>query len=145
VESVDDTPEYWKRERITYNAAYGNERILANLFLPKNASPPYQTIVYFPHAGALEARSSENMEMVFLDFIIRSGRAVLLPVYQGTYERHLDEGTEGTNNWRDLTIQRTKDFSALSIIWSRVPTLIMSGSAFTGSARVPPPHPDCWP
>ncbi len=37
VESVDDTSEYWRRERITYNAAYGNERILANLFLPKNA------------------------------------------------------------------------------------------------------------
>src|SRR6266851_5376662 len=36
VESVDDRPEYWRRERITYNAAYGNERILANLFLPKN-------------------------------------------------------------------------------------------------------------
>ena len=109
VESVDDTPEYWRRERITYNAAYGNERILANLFLPKNATPPYQTIVYFPHAGAVDERSSENVEMVFLDFIIRSGRALLLPVYKGTYERHV-EATEGTNFWRDLTIQRTQDF-----------------------------------
>ena len=47
--------------------------------------------------------------MVFLDFIIRSGRALLLPVYKGTYERHV-ETTEGPNVWRDLTIQRTKDF-----------------------------------
>jgi eukaryotic-like serine/threonine-protein kinase len=109
VESVDDTSEYWRRERITYNAAYGNERILANLFLPKNATPPYQTIVYFPHGGAFDERSSENVEMVFLDFIIRSGRALLLPVYKGTYERHV-ETTEGPNVWRDLTIQRTKDF-----------------------------------
>ncbi len=109
VESVDDTSEYWRRERITYNAAYGNERILANLFLPKNAAPPYQTIVYFPHSGATEERSSENVEMIFLDFIIRSGRALLLPVYKGTFERHV-EYTEGTAVWRDLTIQRTKDF-----------------------------------
>jgi eukaryotic-like serine/threonine-protein kinase len=110
MESVDDTTEYWRRERVTYNAAYGNQRIIGNLFLPKNASPPYQTIVYFPHSGALGARSSENAEMSFLDFIIRSGRAVLLPVYQGTYERHIDEGTEGTNNVRDLDIQQAKDF-----------------------------------
>ena len=61
------------------------------------------------HGGAFEQRSSENMEMIFLDFIIRSGRAVLLPVYKGAYERHV-ETTEGPNVWRDLTIQRTKDF-----------------------------------
>jgi eukaryotic-like serine/threonine-protein kinase len=47
--------------------------------------------------------------MVFLDFIIRSGRALLLPVYKGTYERHV-EYTAGSSVWRDLTIQRTKDF-----------------------------------
>ncbi len=109
VESVDDRPEYWRRERITYNAAYGNERILANLFLPKNIAPPYQTVIYFPHAGAFEERSSENIEMILLDFIIRSGRAVLLPVYKGSYERHV-ENAEGPNVWRDLAIQRTKDF-----------------------------------
>ena len=47
--------------------------------------------------------------MVFLDLIVRSGRALLLPVYKGTYERHV-ETTAGPNVWRDLTIQRTKDF-----------------------------------
>ena len=37
----------WKQERISYAAAYGNERIVAYLYLPKNAAPPYQTVVYF--------------------------------------------------------------------------------------------------
>ena len=109
VESVDESSEYWRRERVTFNAAYGNERILANLFLPKNVAPPYPTIIYYPHAGAYEERSSENIEMIFLDFIIRSGRALLLPVYKGTYERHV-EVTQLSNVWRDLTIQRTEDF-----------------------------------
>jgi hypothetical protein len=68
-----------------------------------------KSIIYYPHSGALYERSSTNVEMVFLDFIIRSGRALLLPVYKGTYERHV-EYAEGSNVWRDLTIQRTKDF-----------------------------------
>jgi cephalosporin-C deacetylase-like acetyl esterase len=56
VETIDENPEYWRKEQITYNAAYGNERILARLFVPKNVSPPYQTVIYFPHAGALNER-----------------------------------------------------------------------------------------
>lgn len=34
---------------------------------------------------------------------------MLLPVYKGSYERHV-ENAEGPNVWRDLAIQRTKDF-----------------------------------
>jgi len=109
VESVDESPQYWKKERISYSAAYGNERILANLFLPKNVAPPYQTIVYYPHSGARRDHSSEDPEMVFLDFIIRSGRAVLYPIYKGTFERHV-ELSEGPNVWRDLAIEQMKDF-----------------------------------
>jgi eukaryotic-like serine/threonine-protein kinase len=89
LESADDSSPYWKMERISYNAAYGNERIPAYLFLPKNVAPPYQTVIYFPHSGAQEERSSDNVEMLFLDFIIKSGRALLFPIYKGTYERHV--------------------------------------------------------
>src|SRR6202171_2501037 len=51
VESEDDSSPYWRRQRITFNAAYGNERVIAYLFLPKGGSPPYQTVVYFPHGA----------------------------------------------------------------------------------------------
>ncbi len=37
VESVDNTGE-WKREKISFAAAYGNERVLAYLFLPKKVA-----------------------------------------------------------------------------------------------------------
>ncbi len=109
VEPMDDGSEYWRKERIAFNAAYRNERILAYLFLPKNARPPYQTIIYFPHAGAREERSSENIEMLFADFIVKSGRALLFPIYKGTYERRV-ENAEGPNVQRDLAIERAKDF-----------------------------------
>jgi eukaryotic-like serine/threonine-protein kinase len=108
-QSADDSSPYWKQERVSYNAAYGNERIPAYLFLPKNTAPPYQTVVYFPHSGAVDERTSDNLEMLFLDFIIKSGRAVLFPIYKGTYERHVDV-VQLSSQWRDLTIQRAKDF-----------------------------------
>jgi serine/threonine protein kinase/dienelactone hydrolase len=109
VEFTDDTAESWRRERITYNAAYGDERVIAQLFLPKNASPPYQTVIYFPHQGATTASSSENVEMYFTDFIVKSGRALLLPVYKGTYERRPQSASDSTFT-REHSLERTKDF-----------------------------------
>ena len=42
-----------------------------------------------------------------MDFVIRSGRAVLFPVYKGTYERIVQAA--GPNDRRDLWIARVKD------------------------------------
>jgi eukaryotic-like serine/threonine-protein kinase len=109
VESVADSSESWRKERIAFDAAYGNERLIAYLFLPKTTQPPYQTIIYFPHSGALEERSSANLAMRDLDFIIKSGRALMFPIYKGTFDRHVD-ATEGANIARDMSIQRAKDF-----------------------------------
>jgi len=67
----------------------------AYLFLPKNVSPPYNPVIYFPGQTARLLTSSglipldKNNDSGLLDFVIRSGRAVLYPVYQGTYERPL--------------------------------------------------------
>lgn len=40
IESVDESSPYWRKERITFAAAYGNERLIGYLFLPKNAARP---------------------------------------------------------------------------------------------------------
>src|ERR1035438_7152983 len=47
VEETLSAPD-WTREKVSFNAAYGNERVIVYLYLPKNASPPFQTVVYFP-------------------------------------------------------------------------------------------------
>jgi predicted esterase len=109
VESVDNDAKYWRKARISYSAGYGNERIIAHLYLPRNVSPPYQTVIYFPHVGALLERSSEDPYLVYLDFIIRSGRALLFPVYKGTYERGFQSIPDGLNLWRDMIIDWSKD------------------------------------
>ena len=110
VESVEDS-EFWKKEKINFDAAYGNERVPAYLFLPKNAAPPYQTVIFFPGANVRRATSSRQLEtMSRLDFIIKSGRAVLYPIYQGTYERRpRDAGTPIGLQRRDQVIQWSKD------------------------------------
>jgi formylglycine-generating enzyme required for sulfatase activity/dienelactone hydrolase len=112
VESVNDSGPDWRVERVTYAAAYGNERIPAYLFLPKRAAPPYQVVVYFPHSASRLLRSFRQAEMSYLGFVVKTGRALLLPMYKGTYERRLPPpAPAGPNALRDLTIQQIKDLS----------------------------------
>jgi eukaryotic-like serine/threonine-protein kinase len=95
VDSVTDSSPYWRIEKVSFQTAYRNERMVAYLFLPKNSSPPYNPVLFFPPLTSHFLRSSSNIPLgknpdsAILDFIIRSGRAVLYPVYQGTYERSL--------------------------------------------------------
>ena len=56
VDAVDDSSPEWRVEKVSYAAAYGDERIPAYLFLPKHAKPPYQTIVFFPGSGVIGQR-----------------------------------------------------------------------------------------
>jgi dienelactone hydrolase len=86
VESVQDVA-YRRVQRISFDAAYSGERVIAYLFLPRNTDPPFQTVVYFPTANAFITPSSQDMELNEVNFFVRSGRAVLFPIYKGTYER----------------------------------------------------------
>jgi len=114
VESVEDSAEHWRQEKVTFQAAYGNERVIARLFLPRNAAPPYQAVILFPGADALSLRSSESQQLPTVGFFTRSGRAVLLPVYKGTYERGPSayyHRLGQPNFWREMNIQWSKDLS----------------------------------
>jgi dienelactone hydrolase/tRNA A-37 threonylcarbamoyl transferase component Bud32 len=107
-ESVNET-DAWRVERVSYNAAYGGQRIPAYLFLPKNAKPPYETVVYFPHSGGLVLDSFQQAEMAYLGFLVKSGRALLFPMYNGMYERRLKRPLSGPNEFRDQIIQQVQD------------------------------------
>ena len=113
VESSDDSNSDWKKERITLDAAYGKERLVAYLFLPTRSVPPYQTIVHFPGAESIVVRSSNTLiALPRIDFILKSGRAVLWPIYKGTYERG-DElkwyFPDTSTSYRDHVIHWSKD------------------------------------
>jgi eukaryotic-like serine/threonine-protein kinase len=107
VEATEET-EIWVKHTVAFDAAYGGERMRAHLFLPKNGSPPYQTVVFFPARDAFLLRSSRDLSLGSGDFILRSGRAFLYPVYKGTYERATFDQT-GSNAERELRIAWSRD------------------------------------
>ena len=112
VGETEDSAEGWRKQTITFDAAYGQERVTAYLFLPAHSQPPYQTVVFFAHGGMFLPGSSRNPELYFLDFIIKSGRALMFPVYKGTYERYVPASLEkGTSGERDLEIEDFKDLA----------------------------------
>jgi formylglycine-generating enzyme required for sulfatase activity/dienelactone hydrolase len=88
VESKEEWTRYSMREKVTFNAAYGKERMIAYLFLPRNGRPPFQTVIYLPGASAFSLRSIEDYGTKDLfDWLTKHNRAVVWPVYWGTFSR----------------------------------------------------------
>ena len=86
----DETHEHWIVETVSFDAAYAVERVPAYLLLPKNVSLPYQVVVYWPSGSANLQPSRDDLRQavnLYLHHVLRSGRAVLYPVFKGTYDR----------------------------------------------------------
>ena len=109
-----ETTESWRREKVSFDAAYGHERVIAQLFLPRHGTPPFQTVVYFPGGYAamddkLDLAAAESSDPV--DFVLKSGRALIFPIYKGTYERRdgYVPGSSPPAFYRDHVIAWSKD------------------------------------
>ena len=108
------TSEDWTQNKISFDAAYGGERVLAHLYLPKNAAPPFQAVVYFPGSFGFFDDKFVGQDSRFWDFIPKSGRALLIPIYKGTYERRdglTSDYPDTTAFWRDHVIAWSKDLA----------------------------------
>ncbi|MBA3670713.1 MAG: protein kinase [Gemmatimonadaceae bacterium] len=113
LELRDTNSTEWVVERVSYAAAYGNERMSAWIFLPIHGSPPYQTVVFFPGSFALESKSSMERRHMTPSFVVKSGRAFVLPIYKSTYERHdtLHNDLPDTSvMYRDHVVMWAKDY-----------------------------------
>ena len=108
--------EYWRRERVTFNAAYNDERMDAYIYLPLNVDPPFQTVLLFPGTGAAFVDlfdEAEGRTIRLFDFVVQSGRALVQPVIKSTYNRRDGiESTlpESTRSFSERVIQWTNDF-----------------------------------
>ena len=110
MEGVTQDSADWRKEKVTIDAAYGKERMTVYLFLPAHVRPPFQTVVFFPSARVVGIPNSENLgDMKCIDYVIRSGRAVLYPVYKGLYERPAALPGPDTAAGRETLIQDSKD------------------------------------
>ncbi len=129
IDSVVERFGRWSVEHVSFAAAHQGERVHALLYLPRNTAPPYQTVLYFPGISALRqtGKSTTALEVQgdwFL-FLVRSGRAVILPLYEGG-QLYLPHG------WRDVVIRAVKDARrAIDYVGSR-PDLDPSRIAYLG-------------
>jgi eukaryotic-like serine/threonine-protein kinase len=124
IEAVDEKARYWRREKVTFNASYPGERVIAVLFLPRNTAPPFQTVVYFGGSEIfLEKNTSDSITGSDLDFIMRSGRALMVPVYKWSYERGSggrNPASKTSSRWRDFVINCYRDLArSLDYLQSR--------------------------
>lgn len=114
IEAVD-TLNVGIRETITFDAGYETDRMILYLVRPLESRGPLQTVVYFPGSGALRNTGSAAGMAAgnqTISFLVRSGRAVVVPVYDGTFQRSDDyvyRLQDPSNEHRDKVLHWRQD------------------------------------
>jgi dienelactone hydrolase len=85
------------------------------LYLPEKARPPFQTVIFFPGSNDIFSKTF-NPDRIsgMVDFILKSGRAFVYPMYKGTHERHDDMKSDlpdETVFYKDHVVMWVKEFS----------------------------------
>jgi formylglycine-generating enzyme required for sulfatase activity/dienelactone hydrolase len=97
VERVEET-QLWTADEHSLKFSE-SETFVIYLFKPTSGQPPYQTIVYGPPANAARPgqlnREAIPGQAANFSYILRSGRAVALPIWAATYERVLPRSSAG--------------------------------------------------
>jgi len=116
--SVDEF-KHWTRERVAFDLPYG-ERGGALLYIPNNIEPPFEPVIFWGGAGVLIWQSVEEEHTEMFDFLVRDGRVVALPIFNGAYDREdsdigstltsIEAHSTGTK-YRDLQIKWVKELS----------------------------------
>lgn len=135
VESVDESSPYWRKQKITFQAGYGNERVVAHLYLPRNAAPPFQPVAFYGGADIFTEPTVGLIDAEGFSHLVRAGRAVIVPAYKGTLERgpgayyHL---FGQPNRWRDMNLQQSKDLGRTIDYLETRPDIDVRKLAFVG-------------
>lgn len=118
IESIDESSRHWIKQKVSYAAGYGSERMIAWLYLPRSAKPPYQVMIQMGGAATFyrspsSATENEIFGWSYAESLIRGGRAVLLPIWKGSYERQdgFHPFEAGRTSYRDHVLQWTAEVS----------------------------------
>ncbi len=114
VEESGQTPDGFEYEVVSLNPAYQGSRLRVLVMLPDDVSTPRQAVVIFPGSTALIQPDvgawTEPWELS-PEYLLRSGRAVIVPVLKGTYSRQ--DGLRST--WPS----QTKNYSDYAVRWAQ--------------------------
>jgi eukaryotic-like serine/threonine-protein kinase len=132
---VKETIDWWEK-RVSFDTGYRGERMVAYLFLPKNVKPPYQTVLFFPSPNLMFQRGNDGGrafgDMKFFDYVVQSGRAVMYPIYEDTYERRVKFFLPTGAQTIELTTDWYKDASRSLDYLSTRSDIDMSKVAYLG-------------
>ncbi len=114
LERATETDAY-RSETVSIDAGYNNERLLVHAFLPKHHKGRLQPIVFFPGSNGIN-QSAFDASLVDnrLLFLIKSGRALIWPIYKGTYERRdslNSDMQETTVRYKDHVVAWGKEYA----------------------------------
>jgi dienelactone hydrolase len=106
----------WITERVSFDDFVAGGRMSAFLFLPRNAVPPFQTVVYFPGSWAavpatMRSDSLGNYPVSHRTFrsLIRSGRALVFPIALGMFEREIPKYSSN-RGWADYRVRVVQEY-----------------------------------
>jgi eukaryotic-like serine/threonine-protein kinase len=114
IESTEET-DAWKTEVVSIDAGHNGERLVLHIYLPRNATAPIQPVVFFPGSNGIhESKYDPALVRTRLQFFLTSGRALIYPIYKGTYERQDDltsDLQDETVRYKDHVIMWVKEYS----------------------------------
>ena len=113
VEARDSTSEDWISEKVSFTAAYGGERMTAWVYIPRNARPPYQSVVFFPGSNSIGAAPFTGALPGVMSFVPPGGRVAVFPIYKSTHERSDSLRSDLADQsifWRDHVVMWVKDY-----------------------------------
>ncbi len=137
IEATEDLSLYTRRQKVSFNAAYGNERMLAYVHLPRRGKPPFQCVLYFPGDGAWSLRSiSTYGSSDLFDGHTRNGRAFVFPVMYGTFERLIPAEQQARTTALENWIRCIKDFRrTIDYLETRPEEFDLNKLAYEGLSR----------
>ena len=109
---IEETIDFrhWSRQRVSIDTSDGSGRIPVYLYLPKRESSRYSAVMYWPGASAFVFDSLDQSRFQ-LDFLLRNGRAVVMPILNGMYERRAATWPDwSSQSGRDLAIEQVREF-----------------------------------
>ncbi|MFL2697648.1 MAG: SUMF1/EgtB/PvdO family nonheme iron enzyme [Gammaproteobacteria bacterium] len=116
----DESHPDWIKEKVSISVGYNNERMDVLIFRPKNSFNAVPSVVVYP--GLNYFRDPPDIDDINpgeygLDFIIKSGRALVWPAFKGSLNRLVDKAIaqpsseEQLRQFRDMMVNWRVDTS----------------------------------
>jgi len=134
----DSSNADWVREEVEFDVPGDSIRMAALIFLPRRVAPPFQTVVLYPASDALFLPDRRAPSMSYADYYVRSGRALVYPIYEHTYGRgpslEGDDNPDGTIAHRDRMIRWAREMRRSIDYAASRPDIDTTRFAFAGTS-----------